>query len=105
MIKNIIQSNEAVTPNAQTLKVLHTHFPQCFDKEGKFDIDKFKDLIKNDIDITHEGYDLNFLGKNYAKLLASIDTTTVVQPDWSTMLNPKMQIVKTFISVATTLTG
>ena len=52
MIKNIIQSNEAVTPNAQTLKVLHTHFPQCFDKEGKFDIDKFKDLIKNDIDIT-----------------------------------------------------
>lgn len=81
MIKNIIQSNETVTPNAQTLEVLHTHFPQCFNKEGEFDIDKFKDLIKKDIDITHEGYDLNFLGKNYAKLLASIDTTTVVQPD------------------------
>ena len=89
MIKNIIQSNEAVTPNAQTLKVLHTHFPQCFDKEGKFDIDKFKDLIKNDIDITHEGYDLNFLGKNYAKLLASIDTTTVVQPDLEHNVKPE----------------
>lgn len=89
MIKNIIQSNETVTPNAQTLKVLHTHFPQCFDKEGKFDIDKFKDLIKNDIDITHEGYDLNFLGKNYAKLLASIDTTTVVQPDLEHNVKPE----------------
>lgn len=89
MIKNIIQSNETVTPNAQTLKVLHTHFPQCFDKEGKFDIDKFKDLIKNDIDITHEGYDLNFLGKNYAKLLASIDTTTVVRPDLEHNVKPE----------------
>lgn len=89
MIKNIIQSNETVTPNAQTLEVLHTHFPQCFNKEGKFDIDKFKDLIKNDIDITHEGYDLNFLGKNYAKLLASIDTTTVVQPDLEHNVKPE----------------
>ncbi|HBN04794.1 MAG TPA: restriction endonuclease subunit M, partial [Bacteroidales bacterium] len=54
---------------------------QCFNKEGNFDLDKFKELIKTDVDITHEGYDLNFLGKNYAKLLASIDTTTVIQPD------------------------
>ncbi len=81
MIKDILQSNETVTSNAQTLEVLHTHFPQCFNKEGHFDIDKFKDLIKSDVDVTHEGYDLNFLGKNYAKLLASVDTTTVIQPD------------------------
>lgn len=81
MIKDILQSNETVTSNAQTLEVLHTHFPQCFNKEGNFDIDKFKDLIKSDVDVTHEGYDLNFLGKNYAKLLASVDTTTVIQPD------------------------
>ncbi len=81
MIKEIIQNNEDLTPNSQTLEVLHTHFPQCFNKEGNFDLDKFKELIKTDVDITHEGYDLNFLGKNYAKLLASIDTTTVIQPD------------------------
>ena len=81
MIKNILQNNEALTPNSQTLEVLQAHFPQCFNKEGNFDVDKFKDLIKADVDITHEGYDLNFLGKNYAKLLASIDTTTVIQPD------------------------
>ncbi len=81
MIKDIIQNNETLTPNSQTLEVLQAHFPQCFNKAGNFDIDKFKDLIKTDVDITHEGYDLNFLGKNYAKLLASIDTTTVIQPD------------------------
>src|SRR5574344_994015 len=81
MIKDILQNNESLTPNSQTLEVLQTHFPQCFNKEGFFDVDKFKELIKADVDITHEGYDLNFLGKNYAKLLASIDTTTVIQPD------------------------
>lgn len=81
MIKDILQNNEGLTPNSQTIKVLQAHFPQCFNKEGFFDVDKFKELIKADVDITHEGYDLNFLGKNYAKLLASIDTTTVVQPD------------------------
>ncbi|VBB45777.1 putative type III restriction-modification system methyltransferase [uncultured Paludibacter sp.] len=81
MIKDILQHNEALTPNSQTLEVLQAHFPQCFNKEGFFDVDKFKELIKADVDITHEGYDLNFLGKNYAKLLASIDTTTVIQPD------------------------
>lgn len=81
MIKDILQNNESLTPNSQTLEVLKAHFPQCFNKEGNFDVDKFKDLIKADVDITHEGYDLNFLGKNYAKLLASIDTTTVIQPD------------------------
>lgn len=81
MIKDIIQNNETLTPSSQTLEVLQANFPQCFNKEGNFDVDKFKDLIKADVDITHEGYDLNFLGKNYAKLLASIDTTTVIQPD------------------------
>jgi len=63
MIKDILQNNETVSSNDQTLEILHTHFPQCFNKEGNFDIDKFKDLIKFDVDVTHEGYDLNFLGK------------------------------------------
>ncbi len=81
MIKDTLQKNEAVTSNSPTLEVLHTHFPQCFNKEGNFDLDKFKELVRTDVDITHEGYDLNFLGKNYAKLLASVDTSTVIQPD------------------------
>src|ERR1035437_6007565 len=81
MIKDIIQNNESVQEITHTFDILHTHFSQCFNKEGNFDIDKFKDLIKTNVDVTHKGYDLNFLGKNYAKLLASIDTTTVIQPN------------------------
>lgn len=31
--------------------------------------------------IQEEGYELNFLGKSYAKLLASLDTDTIIVPD------------------------
>lgn len=81
MIKDILAANEAVKPNSREMEVLHKHFAQCFNKEGHFDIEKFQSLIKDEVEITKEGYDLNFLGKSYAKLLASIDTTTVIQPD------------------------
>ena len=37
--------------------------------------------MNEDVDMTHEGYGLNVLGKSYAKLLASMDTTTIIQPD------------------------
>ena len=81
MIKDIIAANETVKPNRNEMEILHTHFPQCFNADGEFDIDKFQELIKDSVGIAHEGYDLNFLGKSYAKLLASIDTTTVIIPD------------------------
>lgn len=81
MIKDILENNENIAPNSKTLEILQAHFPLCFNKEGSFDIDKFQQLVKADVDVTREGYDLNFLGKNYAKLLASVDTTTVIQPD------------------------
>ncbi|HPL95018.1 MAG TPA: DNA methyltransferase [Paludibacteraceae bacterium] len=81
MIHQIIQSNETLTPNHREIEILRRHFPQCFTNEGAFDIDLFKAEIEEKIDITHEGYDLNFLGKNYAKLLSSMDTTTVIVPD------------------------
>lgn len=81
MVKDINIANESVKPNHKEMEILHTHFPQCFNAEGNFDIDKFQDLIKDSVGIAHEGYDLNFLGKSYAKLLASIDTTTVIVPD------------------------
>lgn len=81
MIKDIIAANETVKPNRNEMEILHTHFPQCFNADGEFDIDNFQELIKDSVGIAHEGYDLNFLGKSYAKLLASIDTTTVIIPD------------------------
>ena len=42
---------------------------------------KFKKLISEKVDITNEGYELNFLGKSYAKYLTSLDEDTLLVPD------------------------
>lgn len=81
MIKDIMNSNETVLPNAKQLEALKENFPACFKKDGSFDIERFKEFLSNKIAINNEGYELKFLGKNYARLLASVDTTTVVVPD------------------------
>lgn len=81
MIKDIKVQNENVQPSDRVMAKLHADFPQCFTNEGKFDLEKFKSLLNDKIDITEEGYDLNFLGKNYANLIASTETETVIQPD------------------------
>jgi hypothetical protein len=52
---------------------LKEHFAGCFTAEGAFDIEKFKDMMKGEVDISNEGYSLDFLGKDYADLIASID--------------------------------
>ncbi len=80
MIKDIKAKNENAKPEDRTMQKLHADFPQCFDNEGKFDIEKFRHLIDPQ-DITREGYGLEFLGKRYAGLLASADTETVIEPD------------------------
>jgi len=81
MIKNIIDANENKKCNFEEIKYLKDKFPGCFDASGSFDIEKFKEEIKDKINIEKEGYELKFLGKSYAKLLASMDTTTVIEPD------------------------
>ena len=81
MIKDIIESNEAVTANAREIAALKEHFPSCFHSDGSFDIERFKEFLSDKVDVTSEGYELKFLGKNYARLLASEDTTTVILPD------------------------
>lgn len=73
--------NEKVQPNDRIMSKLHADFPQCFNKEGQFDLEKFQQLVQTEVDVTHEGYELNFLGKNYANLIASTETETVIQPD------------------------
>lgn len=81
MIKDIMDQNETVQPNDRIMSKLHADFPQCFNKEGQFDMEKFQQLVQTEVDVTHEGYELNFLGKNYANLIASTETETVIQPD------------------------
>ena len=44
-------------------------------------IDKFKNALKSDeINITKEGYELNFLGKSYARFQTSTETETIISP-------------------------
>ena len=44
-------------------------------------IDKFKNTLKsNEINITKEGYELNFLGKSFARFQTSIETETIISP-------------------------
>lgn len=81
MIKNIIDKNAEVKPNSKKLEALKEFFAGCFTKEGAFDIERFKEMMKDEVDISNEGYSLDFLGKDYANLIASIDTTTVIEPD------------------------
>jgi type III restriction enzyme/adenine-specific DNA-methyltransferase len=81
MIKDIMNANDSATPNSREMAVLKENFPSCFKADGSFDIERFKEFLSDKIAVTGEGYELKFLGKNYARLLASIDTTTVVVPD------------------------
>lgn len=81
MIKDTIAANEAVTPNSREMAVLKDTFPSCFHADGSFDLDRFKEFLSDQVSVVNEGYELRFLGKNYSRLLASLDTTTVIVPD------------------------
>ena len=80
MIKDIVAANNNVVVGAKEIEILREHFPACF-HNGSFDIARLKEYLKGKVNVTEEGYELRFLGKNYARLLASLDTTTVIVPD------------------------
>ncbi len=81
MIKDIMVANETVTPNQKELDILRENFPSCFHSDGSFDLTRFSEFLKDKVNVTKEGYELKFLGKNYARMLASLDTETVIVPD------------------------
>ena len=81
MIKDIIHYNEGMTPVDHEFDILRTTFPACFHTDGSFDFTRFKEYLNDKVNVVNEGYGLHFLGKNYARLLASLETTTVVVPD------------------------
>lgn len=68
-------------PN-KDLETLKFHFPHCFDKEGNFQLEKFKNnLTEKEINFSTESYGLDWLGKSYARLLASDPATTFLKAD------------------------
>lgn len=81
MIKDIKEKNELLDIKQEKMNKLQELFPDCFDSNGDFDIETLKNDISGNINVTKEGYGLNFLGKNYAKLVASLDTETILVPD------------------------
>ena len=81
MIQQIVKDNEAVTPITREMEGLKEYFPQCFNNKGEFDIEKFREAIQPQVDVTREGRSYDFLGKSYARMLSSLDTTTVIRPD------------------------
>lgn len=81
MIKEQLENNDNVKPNTKLLNQLKENFPDFFDKDNNFMLDKFKNTLKSDeINITKEGYELNFLGKSYARFQTSTETETIISP-------------------------
>lgn len=91
MIQQIVIDNEAVTPITREMEGLKEYFPQCFNSNGEFDIEKFREAIQPQVDVTREGRSYDFLGKSYARMLSSLDTTTVIRPDVEHNSKPENQ--------------
>lgn len=77
----MINRNESAQAGQRELEVLKSYFPQCFTGEGEFDIEKFKAVLPGGLNVTEETSGFNFLGKNYARMLTNMDTTTLIRPD------------------------
>jgi adenine-specific DNA-methyltransferase len=71
-----------ITAKNNYLEVIKEHFPQCFDRFGNFDIEKFKkELHPQEVVFSKESYGLDWLGKSYARLLATDSATTLLKED------------------------
>lgn len=74
--------NAKVTPNSVFIKELREKLPEFFGKDGNFDLEKFKNKLKQiNIDELKDGYQLNFIGKDYARRQAGEMPTSVLVPD------------------------
>ena len=74
--------NETVQPNTAFLNELKEKLPEFFTNNGSFDLNKFKSQLKDkNINELSEGYQLYFIGKDYARRQAGEMPTTVIVPD------------------------
>lgn len=82
MIGKNLQDNLDIKVNSKKMEKLKYDFPEFFTKEGDFKLDSFKDFLKEEeVELTKEAYELNFLGKSYAKYQSSLNTETYISPD------------------------
>ncbi|MGT2947909.1 site-specific DNA-methyltransferase [Streptococcus devriesei] len=84
MLKDNMKENENIKSNSREIEILKSNFPQFFDKDGEFLMDRFKEMLEeSDISLNKEGYELKFLGKSYARYLSSTKTETFIAPNKS----------------------
>lgn len=85
MVRDIIEKNEKVNPNADLLKKLKSLIPGVIAKDGSIDADAIRYWAERATGdsrlVTEERETFNFLGKDYARLLYALDTETVITPD------------------------
>lgn len=82
MISDNQKFNKTIKPNSAFLRQLKDKLPEFFTKDNQFNLNKFKlELQNNNVDELKDGYQLNFIGKNYARHQAGEMPTTVVIPD------------------------
>lgn len=74
--------NESVLPNTAFINELKSKLPEFFNDNDQFDMDKFKaSLQEHNVDELKDGYQLNFIGKDYARRQVGEMTSTVIVPD------------------------
>lgn len=74
--------NATVQPNSAFLAELKEKLPEYFTRENAFDLEKFQAALKEkNVSELSEGYQLNFIGKDYARRQAGEMPTTVIVPD------------------------
>jgi len=83
---NFFMTTQNITANVtapqHNLQILKQNFPQCFDKNGDFDLTKFqKELESKEVEISKESYGMDWLGKSYARLLAADPAKTLLKED------------------------
>lgn len=82
MIKDNEKYNAELKPNSAFLKELEEKLPQFFTKDNTFDIRKFETALKEkNINELSEGYQLDFIGKDYARRQVGELPSTVIVPD------------------------
>lgn len=78
----ITNDNSDITTNSKQIALLKAHFPQCFDKDGNFMIQKMEEIVGDEgLELSKESYSLNWLGKSYARLLANENPHTLLKED------------------------
>ncbi|PEP24420.1 hypothetical protein CN566_23150 [Bacillus wiedmannii] len=79
-MRDKIEKNDEFNILENKIQLIKQYFPNCFTRDGELDLKKLEDELSEG-DIVKEGYALNWLGKSYAKVIANLETETVISPD------------------------